>query len=101
MQVVAEDASLEDRLHLADVLGGQLVGLVEFDLAAAVLAENAVENDEVVMRVDISGRAEAMKEADGSELGVRRRSWAGAPERRANRAQQDLEYRAGDAHVVV
>jgi hypothetical protein len=36
---VAKDASLEDRLHLADVLGGQLVGLVELDLAAAVLAE--------------------------------------------------------------
>jgi hypothetical protein len=31
MQVVAKDASLEDRLHLADVLGGQLAGLVELD----------------------------------------------------------------------
>jgi hypothetical protein len=98
---VAKDASLERRLHLADALGGQLVGLVELDLAAAVLAENAVEDDEVVMRVDVERRAEAMKEADGSELGVRRRSWAGAPERRANRAQQDPEHRAGDAHVMV
>jgi len=41
------------------------------------------------------------EEADGSELGVRRRSGARAPERGANRAQQDLEHRAGDAHVVV
>jgi hypothetical protein len=83
---VTEDSSLEDRLHLTDVLGGQLVGLVELDLAVAGLAENAVEHDEVVMRVDIEGGAEAMKEADGSELGARRRSWAGATERRTNRA---------------
>lgn len=68
------------------MLAGQLVGLVELDLTAAVLAENAVENDEVVMRVHIERRAEAMKEADGSELGARRRSWAGATERRTNRA---------------
>jgi hypothetical protein len=43
------------------VLGGQLVGLVELDPAAAVLAENAVEDDEVVVRVDIERGAEAMK----------------------------------------
>jgi hypothetical protein len=67
---VAEDASLEDRLHLADVLGGQLEGLVELDPAAAVLAEDAVEDDEVGVRVDVERRAEAMKEADGSELVV-------------------------------
>ena len=42
-----------------------------------------------------------MKEADGSELGARRRYRARAPERRANRAQEDLEYGTGDAHVVV
>jgi CheY-like chemotaxis protein len=41
-----------------------------------------------------------MNEADGSELGVRRRSAARRLERRANRAQQDLEYGAGDPHVV-
>jgi hypothetical protein len=58
----------------ADVLGGQLVGLVELDLAAVVLAEDAIEDDEVVMGVDVERRAEAMKEADGSDLGVRRRS---------------------------
>jgi hypothetical protein len=34
----------------------------------------AIEDDEVVMRVDVEGGAEAMKEAYGSELGVRRRS---------------------------
>jgi len=84
----------------------QLVGLVELDLAA-VLAENAVEDDEVVMRVDIEGRAEAMKEADGSELGVGGASglvrwsdqrFASVPPKRA---QRDLEHGAGDAHGVV
>jgi hypothetical protein len=42
-----------------------------------------------------------MKEADGSELGARRRYRAGAPERRANRAQEDLEHGTGDPHIVV
>jgi hypothetical protein len=65
---VAKDASLEDRLHLADALGGQLVGLVELDLAAVVLAKHAVEDDEEVVRMDVEGGAEAMKEADA-------RSW--------------------------
>ena len=101
MQVVAEDASLDDRLHLSDAIGRQVMGLVKRDLAVVGLAEDAVEDDEVVMRVDVEGGAEAMKEADGSELGVRRRSWARAPERGTNRAQQDLEYGTGDANVVV
>jgi hypothetical protein len=77
------------------------MGLVKLDLAVVGLAEHAVEHDEMIVGVDVEGGAEAMKEADGSELGVRRRSWARAPERGANRAQQDLEYGAGDAHVVV
>jgi DNA-binding response OmpR family regulator len=34
---------------------------VELDLAAAVLAENAIEDDEVVVRVDVEGGAEAMR----------------------------------------
>ncbi|MEJ2372085.1 MAG: hypothetical protein P8Y07_14700, partial [Gemmatimonadales bacterium] len=42
-----------------------------------------------------------MKEADGSELGARRRCRTGAPERRANRAQEDLEHGTGDPHIVV
>ena len=56
---------------------------MKLDLAVAGLAEYAVEHDDVVMRVDVEIRAEAMKEADGSELGVRRRSWARGLVRRA------------------
>jgi hypothetical protein len=75
---VPEDASLEVGLHLADVLGGQLVGLVELDLAAVVLAENAVENDKVVMRSRrgvrgdgssggcVSGRQTPLERCDGA-----------------------------------
>jgi hypothetical protein len=98
---VAEDALLDDRLHVSDAIGRQVMGRVKLDLAVVGLAEDAVEDDEVVMRVDVEGGAEAMKEADSSELGVRRRSWARAPERGANRTQQDLEHGAGDAHVVM
>lgn len=42
------------------VIGGQIVGLVKLDLTVAGLVEYAVEHDDVVMRVDIEGRAEAM-----------------------------------------
>jgi hypothetical protein len=65
-------------------IGGQLGGLARLDVAVG-LAEHAVEDDEVVERVDVTGRPEAMKEADGSELGVRRRSAA----KRGSRALQE------------
>jgi hypothetical protein len=37
------------------------MGLVKLDLAGVGLAEDAVENDEVVMRVDVEGGAEPRK----------------------------------------
>jgi hypothetical protein len=60
---VADDASLEGSFELAYVIGRQLRRLVKLDLAAG-LPEHAVEDDEVVVRVDVEGRPEAMKEAD-------------------------------------
>jgi hypothetical protein len=47
---VAEDAFLDNRLHLSDAIGRQVIGLVERDLAVVGPAEHAVEHDEVVMR---------------------------------------------------
>jgi len=67
---VAGDASLEDRFQQADVIGRQLEGLVKADLAGGGLCEHTSEHDEVVVRVGVEGRAEPMKEPDGSELGV-------------------------------
>ena len=58
---VAEDALLDDRLHVGDAVGRHVMGLVKLDLAVVGLAEDAVEDDEVVMRVDVEGGAEAMK----------------------------------------
>jgi len=98
---VAEDALLDHRLHVGDAIGRQVMGPVKLDLAVVGLAEDAVEDDEVVMGVDVERGAEAMKEAYGSELGVRRRSWAGASELGSNRAEQDLKYSTGDANVPV
>ncbi len=74
---------------------------MEDDLAVAGLAEHTVEDDEVVVGVDVEGGAEAVKEADGSELAVRGCSGAPAPEGGADHPYEDLEYGAGDAHVVV
>jgi hypothetical protein len=42
-----------------------------------------------------------MKEAHGSELGVRGRSWARASERCADRAQEDPEDGVGDPPIVL
>ena len=81
MRVVAEDAFLDDRLHVGDAIGPQVMGLVKRDLAVVGVAEDALEHDEVVMWVDVERGAEAMEEADGSELGLGRRSGARAPER--------------------
>jgi hypothetical protein len=93
---VAEDALLDDRLHVGDAVGRHVMGLVKLDLAVVGLAEDAVEDDEVVMRVDVEGGAEAMKEADGTELGVGWCFRARAPECGADRPQEDLEYGTGD-----
>ncbi len=72
---VAEDALLDDRLHLSDAIGRQVIGLVERDLAVVGLAEHAVEHDEVVMRVNVEGGAEAMRvEARTQPLGGREHS---------------------------
>jgi len=83
---VAEDAFLDNGLHPSDAIGRQVIGLVKRDLVVVGLAEDVIEDDEVVVGVDVEGGAEAMKEADGSELGARRRCRAGAPERPTLRA---------------
>jgi hypothetical protein len=95
---VAQDAFLDHRLHLSDAIGRQVIGLVKRDLAVVGLAEDAVEHDEVVTRVDVEGGAERMKEADGSELCARWNSWAGAPARvsrsvRALRTTRSASFR--------
>jgi hypothetical protein len=56
---VAEDVLLDDRLHVGDAIGRHVMGLVKLDLAVVGLAEDAVEDDEVVMRVDVEGGAES------------------------------------------
>ena len=50
---VAEDAFLDDGLHLSDAIGCQVMGLVKRDLAVVGLAEDAIEDDEVVVGVDV------------------------------------------------
>ena len=50
---VAQDPFLDDGLHLSDVIGRQVMGLVKRDLTVVGLAEDAIEDDEVVMRVDV------------------------------------------------
>ncbi len=63
--------------------------------------EDAVEDDQVEVEVRVEGGAEAVQEADGSELGVGGRTGTGATEGRADRAQEDPEDGACDVRVVV
>ena len=53
MQVVAEDAFPDGRLHLNDAIGRQVIGLVKRDLTVVGLADDAIEDDEVVVGVDV------------------------------------------------
>jgi hypothetical protein len=50
---VAEDAFLDDGLHLSDAIGRQVIGLVKRDLTVVGLAEDAIKDDEVVVGVDV------------------------------------------------
>jgi hypothetical protein len=50
---VAEDAFLDEGLHLSDATGRQVIGLVKRDLTVVGLAEDAIEDDEVVVGVDV------------------------------------------------
>ena len=50
---VAEDAFPDDGLHLSDAIGRQVIGLVKRDLTVVGLAEDAIEDDEVVVGVDV------------------------------------------------
>jgi hypothetical protein len=50
---VAENAFLDERLHLSDAIGRQVIGLVKRDLTVVGLAEDAIEDDEVVVGVDV------------------------------------------------
>jgi hypothetical protein len=50
---VAEDAFLDDGLHLSDAIGRQVIGLVKRDLTVVGLAEEAIEDDEVIVGVDV------------------------------------------------
>jgi len=49
---VAENAFLDERLHLSDAIGRQVIGLVKRDLTIVGLAEDAIEDDEVVVGVE-------------------------------------------------
>jgi hypothetical protein len=98
---VSQDAALRGGVEALDVLGAQLDGLVEADLAIAERGEHAVEHDEVVVGVDVEGGAEPTEDADASELRPAGRSGARASERGLDHPQKDPEHGAGDAHVVV
>ena len=50
---VAEDPFLDDGLHVSDAIGRQAMGLVKRDSTVVGLAEDASEDDEVVVGVDV------------------------------------------------
>jgi len=86
------------------VLGLEEAGFVKVSLPVVTpvaSGEDAVEDDEVQVEVRVQGGAEAVQEADGSELGVGGRPGSGATEGGAHRAQEDAEDGACDVGVVM
>jgi hypothetical protein len=75
----AEDAALEDGRKGAGVVGGEVGGLVEADLAVG-FSENAVEDDEVEVEVGVEGGAEPVEEGNGADPGVGARAGTAAPQ---------------------
>ncbi len=97
----AEDAALEDGREGAGVVGGEVGGLVEADLAALGLGEDAVEDHDVEVEVGVEGGAEAVEEGDGADLSVGAGAGTVMPKAGADSAEQDPEHCAGKGGVVM
>ncbi len=95
-------------LEALHVIARKVRCLVEGDGAVVTLGEDAVEDDDVEVGVEVvvgvgvgvEGRAEAVQEGDGAELGVAWSGRAGAAERGANGPQQDPEHVASEARIA-
>jgi len=101
---VSEDATLNDALEPGPVLGLEKRRFVEASLSVvAVVAwgEDAVEDDQMEVEMGIEGGAEAVQEADGSELRVGGRAGTDATQAGADPPQEDLEDGACDVRVVM
>jgi hypothetical protein len=101
---VPEDATLNDALEPDPVPGPEVDRFMEAShtvILAVASGEDAVEDDEVEVEVRVEGRAEAVQEADSSELGVGGRPGTGATEGGPDRTQEDPEDRACGVGIVM
>jgi len=100
-QEEAEHAATQRLLKPLDVPGSRVARLVEVNGTVGVRGEEAIEDDEVEVEVEVGveGGAEAVKEGDGAELGVRRSIVTESQEERADRPQQDAEHGSGERRV--
>jgi len=101
---VPKHATLNDALEPGPVLGLEERRFMEASLTvvtAVASGEDAVEDDHVEVEVGIEGRAEAVQEADGSELRVGGRTGTGVAKGGADGAQEDPEDGPGDVRVVM
>jgi hypothetical protein len=101
---VPKHAALNDALEPEPVFGLEERRLVEDDIISVPIVdsgEDAVEDDQVEVEMRVERRAEAVQEADSSELGVGGRTGTRATDGGADRAQEDPEDGACDVRVVM
>jgi hypothetical protein len=98
---VPEHTALNDALEVVPMDLLEQRCFVEADGPVRDLGEDAVEDDEVKVKVGVQSRPEAVQERDGAESGVVGRAGTGGAEGGADGAQEDPKDGAGDVRVVV
>ena len=96
---VTEHAVANRVLEFVPVGSREVGGLVELDRALGILAEHAVDDTDVEMKVRVEKGAETMKERNSADVGTGSR--ARISERGPNGPQEDTQHSAGDRGVVV
>jgi hypothetical protein len=95
-----EHAELDGALEGGGMVGGEVGGLVEADCTVRLFAEEPVEDHDVEVGVGVQGRAEAVQEGDGAQVGFGGGVRSGAAEPCADGAEQDAEHCAGKGRIT-
>jgi hypothetical protein len=95
-----EHAALDGALEGGGIVGGEVSGLVEADCTVRFFAEEPVEDHDVEVGVGVQGRAEAVQERDGTQVGIGGGARGGVAEPCADGAEQDAEHGAGKGRIA-
>jgi len=97
----AEHTPLHGPRDLVRVFVRELRGLVEAHLVGRLLAEDAIDGEDVVVEVRVQAGPEALRKGDGRDAAVSRCTRASALELGADPAHEDAEHDAREPGIVV